>query len=165
MAITLLQIPIIAEGYKIMEDVPTSKYHIPYEKMSQYLMENNLTPVAFDFFTQKNFLYDTNGEHVPYIIHGNWEGPDYNENVKKNMKTAESLGMVDKKYMFVIYTFPQIEKCDDGVVTNAVVRSNQCAEYYFVESAAVRNNLKIKISEFTLPDGTPYLRGLQFIEK
>lgn len=163
--IALLQIPIIAEGYKIMEDAPISKYHTPYEKINQYLTENKLTPVTFDFFTLKNFLYNTDGKHVPYIIHGNWEGPDYNEDVKKNMKTAESLGVVDKKYLFVIYTFPQIEKCEDGLITNTAIRSNQCAEYYFVESTAARNNLQVQTIDFDLPDGTSYLRGLRFIEK
>lgn len=162
--VVFLQVPIIIEGYKILGSVPSAQYHIPYEEINQYITKNNLVPVAFDFFTQKNFLFDTNGKQVPYIIHGDWEGRDFNENVKRTMKTAESLGLVDEKYLFVVYTFPHIEEeCKDGVNFNSAISSNQCAEYYFVESAAKRNNLKIEIKDFTLPDGTPYLRGLRLV--
>ena len=160
--IVLTQIGIIVEGFNVLENSKTASVHVVYENLSDYLNKNKLIPVTFDFFTHKGFLFNTNGEHIPLVIHGIWEAPEFNDKVRKSMENAESLGVVDKKYLFIIYSYPQLKQCDTD--SNSGGWSNQCAQFYFVESAAERNELKLETIDFNLPDGTPYLRAIKFVD-
>ena len=155
--VIILQIPIVIEGYAMMESASTAHANVPYERLNSYLKENNLQPVSLGWWTTRLLPVYTNGEQVPKIVSLPRE---FNDETKQSMVPMESLGLLSNQYLFTVYVFPEIPKCSQYPVSTEYV----CSQIYFVESAANRNNKKVEIVDFPLPDGTPYLRTLRFID-
>jgi hypothetical protein len=164
LVIILIQIPTLASGYRSLETDPSTKANIPYENLNSYLEKNNLVLVSLGWFTDRTPVFYSNGKHVPILIPGNTIPTGIlNETTEKNMVKLESLNLLDTKYAFLLYLYPKEPDCSKGYDPHPVALAPVCADAYFVESAANRNHLNLDKIDFPLPDGTPYLRVLRFV--
>lgn len=164
LVIILVQIPTLASGFRALETDPSTKINIPYEKLNSYLEKNNLVPVSLGWFTDRTPVFYSNGKHVPILIPGNTiPAGVLNETTKQNMVKLESLNLLDTKYAFLLYLYPNEPDCGKMNDVNTITSAPVCADTYFVESAANRNHLNLEKVDFPLPDGTPYLRVLRFM--
>ena len=75
---------------------------------------------------------------------------------------AEDAGLVRDDVLFVMYSYPELSDCQGEVPPQADMVRSQCAQAYFVESAAERNGLDVIVRDFDLPSGFPYYRTFQF---
>ena len=162
-AIAASQIPHISDGLSALGDDPAYDYPVAAGELAAHMRENGLIPVTMDWLTHKVLFILLHGEFVPIAAYGEFEGGEFNQSVRDNMRTAESAGLVRNDLLFVIYAYPELLDCTEDL--SFIVYSNQCAQAYFVESAAARNGLDVVVKDFDLPNGVPYYRTLQFEER
>lgn len=158
------QIPHISNGLSILENDPAYAYLEAAGDLGAHMRENDLVPVAMDWYTHKPLFLLLRGEFVPIIAVGEFERNEFTQEVRDNMHTAESVGLVRTDLLFVIYSYPKLLDCTKDLLPSDISHSSQCGQVYFVESAAKRNNLDVIVKDFYLPNGIPYYHTLQFAE-
>jgi len=160
--ITLTQIPFLVKGFNIMESASTAYTDDVYEKLNVYMKENHLKPVSFDFFTAKIIPFYSNGEFVPVVLP--WTLPPMNElnKFREPMTEIESLDLSTTDYVFIIYAYPTPPDCSKLTIEQ-LKQDPVCSAISFVENTAARNDVKLEIIDFTLPDGTPFIRTMRLI--
>lgn len=151
------QAPHVYEGFVQMRDEPGSGYMQAADELGASL--DGYVPVAMDWWTYKSLFIMLDGRHVPYHAHGPWEAREFNPEVRKELGAHQSPVPLENS-AFVLYMYPYELDCTGDLSPSDMPRSNQCAEAYFVESAADRAGLAVEAADFDLPDGTPYYRVL-----
>lgn len=158
------QIPILVQGYELLETSPTAFSYVSYEQLNNFIKANNLTPISTDWSVIRLLTPYTNGEQIlhssgvsfsPYMEFGPKE--------KESMTKLESLNLLNEKYLFVTNIYPIAPQCSKYPLNQAYQDQYRCAQIYFIQSAADRNNKHVKIVDFPLPDGTPFLRAYRFV--
>ena len=157
------QIPHINDGLAVLGNDPAYGYPEASKELAAHMRENGLVPVVMDWFTHKPLFLLLEGEFIPIKAIGEFERNEFTQSVRDNMHTAESAGLVRDDLLFVIYAYPEMLDCTKDLT--GILYSNQCAQAYFVESAAERNDLDVVVKDFNLPNGVPYYRTLQFEER
>jgi len=84
----------------------------------------------------------------------------YPEN-KKTWMQLETTEFFTYKHLFVSHIYPQIPDCILSPLPENI--EMKCMPYYLMESAAERTGKNLKIVDFPLPDGKPYLRTFQIV--
>lgn len=159
------QMPHIHDGLSVLGDDPAYGYPAASRDLATHVRENGLVPVTMDWLTHKPLFVLLRGEFLPIKAFGEFEGNRFDQSVRDGMRTAESAGLVRNDLLFVIYTYPETLDCAGDLLPSDISHSNQCAQAYFVESAAERNGLDVVVKDFDLPNGVPYYRTLQFVER
>ena len=161
-AICALQAPNLYGGFELLGSDRAAGYREAAGELGAYVQESGLTPVTMDWYTHKSLFFILEGGSAPIAAHGEFEGLEFNAGVRDSMRTAENAGLVRADLLFVIYAYPELLDCSVDLAPSDIQRSNQCAQAYFVESAAERNGLDVVVRDFDLPNGDPYFRALQF---
>ena len=161
-AVVVLQAPHIYGGFEFLDGDLARDYPVPAGELGRHLSENGLTPVVMDWNTHKSLFFVLDGKSLPLRIIGEFEKFEWNQQIRDQMHTAESADLVRDDLLFVIYSYPEILDCSRDLSPPDIAASNQCAQAYFVESAAERNGLDVIVRDFDLPNGYPYYRTLQF---
>lgn len=161
-AVSALQAPHIYGGFELLGNDRAAGYREAADELGAYVQESGLTPVTMDWYTHKPLFFLLEGESAPIAAHGEFEGREFNGDVRDGMRTAESAGLVRADLLFVVYAYPELLDCSEDLEPSDIQRSNQCAQAFFVESAAERNGLDVIVRDFDLPNGDPYFRTLQF---
>ena len=161
-AVSALQAPHIYSGFELLGSDGAAGYLEAAGRLGAYVRESGLTPVTMDWYTHKSLFFLLEGESVPIAARGGFEAHEFDGGVRDRMITAESAGLVRDDLLFVVYAYPELLDCSRDLGPADMPRSNQCAQAYFVESAAERNGLGVIVKDFELPNGDPYFRTLQF---
>lgn len=162
--ITLTQIPLLVNGFDVMENTSTANTIHVYEELNFYMAENNLKPVSFDFFTAKIIPFYSNGEFVPVVLP--WElqtKPELNK-FREPMTKIENLDFNSDNYVFIIYAYPSPPDCSK-LTTEQLNQDPVCFAISFVEKVAIRDNAKLEIIDFMLPDGTSFIRTMRIMDE
>ena len=162
-AVIITQIPILIEGYGILENNPTAHTSFPYNNLNLYIKDNSLEPISLSWYTNKNIVVYSNGEIVPEVHTHLHPRLELNDEFKKSMKPLESITTLEKNNLFIVYVYPEIPDCSISPLPNKFESHYKCAQFYLVESAAERNNKQLEIIDFPLPDDTPYIRTFRMI--
>ena len=155
------QIPYVYGGFAYMHGDPANMYMHAADGLRTYLNDNNADPVSMGWYTHKSLFMVLGGDLVPSHIHGPWNLPEFNSDVRKMLDTAEI--QVGENTAFVLYMYPEEIDCSNDLEAFDIPRSNQCAQTYFVESLADRMDLGANVTDFDLPDGKPYYRVLHLV--
>jgi len=161
-AVSALQAPHIYGGFELLGSDGAAGYLEAAGQLGDYVRESGLTPVTMDWYTHKSLFFLLEGAAVPIAARGEFEAYEFDGGVRDRMLTAESAGLVRDDLLFVVYAYPELLDCSRDLGPADMSRSNQCAQAYFVESAAERNGLGVIVTDFELPNGHPYFRTLQF---
>ena len=160
--VAISQAPNIYGGFELLDGDLARDYAVPAGALGKHLSDNGLTPVVMDWNTHKSLFFVLDGKSLPLRIIGEFEKFEWNQQIRDGMHTAESADLVRDDLLFVIYSYPEILDCSRDLSPPDIAASNQCAQAYFVESAAERNGLDVIVKDFDLPNGYPYYRTLQF---
>ena len=161
-AVAVSQAPHVYGGFEFLGGDLARGYPVPAGALGKHLSDNGLTPVVMDWNTHKSLFFVLEGKALPLRIIGEFEKYEWNQQIRDGMHTAESADLVRDDLLFVIYSYPEILDCSRDLSPPDIAASNQCAQAYFVESAAERNGLDVVVKDFELPNGYPYYRTLQF---
>ncbi|MBS3168836.1 hypothetical protein J4216_06925 [Candidatus Woesearchaeota archaeon] len=146
-----------------MDNASTSQTAYVYDTISDYLKEKNLKATTSSWGIIRNLVVYSNGEYTPNIFHIGSPGMNFNENTKETIPTMESLGLLDKNNIFLVMLFPETPDCSNYPQSQPFDVGHKCAELYFIDSAATRNNKTLEIINFNLPDGTDYIRAYRIV--
>lgn len=162
-AVAAVQAPVMADMYSQLAGEPHSQYMHAVDGLDSYLSDSGLVPVEMDFWTRSMFFM-MDGGHVPIKVRvGADIGTGFDQDSRDAMLAAEDVDLVRTDVAFVIYAYPELLDCGTDMDASMIPLSNQCAQAYFVESAAERNGLDVVVRDFGLPDGTPYWRTLRMV--
>ena len=80
------------------------------------------------------------------------------------MTKIENLDFNSDNYVFIIYAYPSPPDCSK-LTTEQLNQDPVCFAINFVEKVAIRDNAKLEIIDFMLPDGTSFIRTMRIIDE
>ena len=154
--IGLTQVPTLASGFAFMQNSSTAYTGQVYCTINSYLIQNNLKPVSLDFFTAKVLPFYSDGKIIPVVMR--WTLPQSNE-LNKLREPMPEINSLDLKsnYIFLAYSYPDFPDCTKPTFEQKPV----CYDLDYIDTFAGKNDLKIQRTNFTLPDGTLFVTGIQ----
>ena len=159
-AVAALQYPAIGAGLDLIGEDPAGGHLQASADLGRHIDDNGLEPVVLDWYTHRTLFFALEGKHVP--LDPRAEARRHGAEPGGRPLTAEDGRLVRDDVLFVMYSYPELLDCAGGVPPGADMVRSQCAQSYFVESAAERNGLGVVVKDFELPSGHPYYRTFQF---
>jgi 4-amino-4-deoxy-L-arabinose transferase-like glycosyltransferase len=165
--VTGYQIPAIIANYDTMENDPTSGVEESFNELVKYIENNEFESMALSWYVWKLLPIYSGGEIAPIPVKQSYIGPamEFGDNITPNsLQNLESIVSIDSDKIFISYIFPSMPNCEPIPKTNSGDSHYKCAQFLLMSQSAERNNKKLEVKDFPLPDGTPYIRTYRIMD-